>query len=112
MTNSGIKTDRILNALYANCGEEWKQTNDRYVQLSFRKFTKILRKTQIAIDPRTIRLKWELLTDMDVFRSTTKVSTAVDLNAFAGYGYDLTPSKGAHTLTHTHSSEGTEEASE
>ena len=112
MTNSGIKTSRILDALYANCAEEWRQTNDRYVQLSFRKFTKILRKTQIAIDPRTIRLKWELLTDMDIFRSTTKISTAVDLNAFAGYGYDFTPLEGAHTHSHTHSSEGTGEASE
>ena len=111
MTNSGIKTGRILDALYANCGKEWKQTNDRYVQLSFRRFTKILRKTQIAIDPRTIRLKWELLSDMDVFRSTTKISTAVDLNAFAGYGYDFTPLEGAHTHSHTHLTNA-EEASE
>ena len=103
MTNSGIKTGRILDALYANCAEAWRQTNDRYVQLSYRTFTKILRKHQIAIDPRTIRLKWELLTDMDIFKSTTKISTAVDLDRFASYGdYDFTPIPGTHTHTHTH----------
>ena len=111
MTNSGIKTGRILDALYMTCGDQWRQTNDRYVQLSYRTFTKILRKTQIAIDPRTIRLKWELLTDMDIFKSTTKLSTAVDLDIFATYGYDMSPVD-AHTHTHTHKIETTEEASE
>ena len=111
MTNSGIKTDRILDALYANCGEAWRETNDRYVQISFRTFMKILRKHQIAIDPRTIKLKWELLSDMDIFKSTTKISTLVDLDRFASYGYDMTPVKDAHTLTHTHSTNA-EEASE
>lgn len=112
MTNSGIKTSRILDAIYANCAEEWRQTNDRYVHLSYRTFTKILRKTQIAIDPRTIRLKWDLLTDMDIFKSTTKLSTAVDLDIFSTHGYDFSPLEGAHTHSHTHSTEATEEASE
>ena len=109
MTNSGIKTGRILDALYANCAEEWRQTDDRYVHLSFRTFTRILRKHEIAVDMRTIKAKWELLTDMGVFQSTTKISTTVDLDAFALRGdYDFT----VHTHTHTHTLDAAEGVSE
>lgn len=104
MTNNGIKTSAILDAIYEVMSPEWRSHNKAYVKLSYETFTKILRKKQIAMDPRTIRLKWELLADMDIFLNANKLSCIVDLEAFTEQNwtkYDLSPYEDTHTQTHT-----------
>ena len=119
MTNSGIKTGRILDALYEAKAEDWREqrkTDSRtgeYVRLMFSEFGKILRKNEIAIDPRTIKLKWELLMDIGIFPAGNRISAVVDLIAFENYNpkYKLIIDEPCtHTLTHT--SDTTEEAGE
>ena len=109
MTNSGIKTGRILDALYEAKAEEWREqrkTDSRtgeYVRLMFSEFGRILRRNEIAIDPRTVKLKWELLTDIGIFAASNKISAVVDLIAFENYNpkYELIVETGCtHTLTH------------
>ena len=119
MTNSGIKTMAILDALYQEFAEVWREqrkTDSRtgeYVRLMYSDFKRILRKNEIIIDPRTVKLKWELLTDIGIFAASNKISAVVDLFAFENYkpGYELIVETGCtHTLTHT--SDTTEEGCE
>ena len=119
MTNSGIKTGTILDALYDEFAEEWREqrkTDSRtgeYVRLMYSDFKRILRKNEIIIDPRTVKLKWELLTDIGIFAASNKISAVVDLIAFENYNpkYELMTERGC-THTHTHKIETTEEAGE
>ena len=112
MTNNGIKTGLILDALYEAKADEWRsERNDNdYVRLTFADFTKILRKNEIVIDPRTIKLKWELLVDIGIFATANKVSAVVDLIRYETYNpkYHLTGS----THTYIQKPETTTEASE
>ena len=112
MTNNGIKTGLILDALYEAKAEDWRKerNEDDYARLTYSDFTKILRKNEIAIDPRTIKLKWELLTDMGIFVVSNKLSAIVDLIKFECYNakYRLTGS----THTYIQKPETTEEAGE
>ena len=110
MTNSGIKTMAILDALYEAKAEVWREqrkTDSRsgeFVRFMFTDFKKILRMREIAIDPRTIKLKWELLTDIGIFANSNRISAIVDLVAFENYNpkYRLIIETGCtHTLTHT-----------
>ena len=111
MTNNGIKTRLILDALYEAKADEWRRERNEndYARLSYRDFTKILRKNEIVIDPRTIKLKWELLTDMGIFATSNKIAAIVDLIVFESYGrYDLT----RRTHTYIQKPETTGEAGE
>ena len=105
MTNNGIKTSQILDAIYEVMAPEWRSHNKAYVRMSYETFTKILRTKQLAMDPRTIRLKWELLGDMDIFLHPNKYSCIIDLEAFRDQNwvkYDLSPLEDdTHTKTHT-----------
>lgn len=120
MTNSGIKTGRILDALYEAKAEVWREQRKtdsktgEYVRFEYSEFKKILRKNEIATDPRTIKLKWELLTDIGIFAASNKISAIVDLLIFENYNpkYELVINAPCtHTLTHTHLSDA-EEAGE
>lgn len=112
MTNNGIKTGLILDALYEAKADEWRneRNEDDYVRLSFEDFTKILRKNEIVIDPRTIKVKWDLLTDMGIFSTSNKVSAVVDLIRYECYNpkYRLT----GPTHTYIQKPETTGEAGE
>jgi len=111
MTNSGIKTSTILDALYEAKAEDWREQRKtesktgEYVRLSYADFKRIMRRKEIIIDPRTIKLKWELLTDVGIFGASNKISAVVDLVAFENYNpgkYELIVETGCtHTLTHT-----------
>ena len=114
MTNNGIKTSTILDALYKEKAEEWRNAEPAsrgHARLSYSDFSKILRKNEIVIDPRTIKLKWDLLTDIGIFAASNKYSAVVDLVEFenrAPMKYSLLP----YTYTYTQKPEGTQEASE
>ena len=91
MTNNGIKTSRILDVIYKEYAEDWREqrkTDSRtgeYVRLMFSGFSKALRKNELIMDPRTIKLKWDLLTDIGIFAASNKISAVVDLVAFEDY---------------------------
>lgn len=99
MTNNGIKTGLILDALYEAKADEWRKerNEDDYAKLSYADFTKILRKNEIVIDPRTIKVKWDLLTDMGIFAHSSKVSAVVDLIRYECYNAKYRLTGPAHT---------------
>jgi len=99
MTNNGIKTSLILDALYEAKAEEWRaeRTENDYARLTYKDFTKILRAKEIVVDPRTIKVKWDLLTDMGIFANSNKVSAIVDLIRFEVYNPKYTLTGPAHT---------------
>ena len=83
MTNNGIKTAAILDALYQEKADEWRQSQDGgYVSLSYADFKKALMKHEVVVDPRTVRIKWELLTNIGIFAGSNKLKAAVDLVKF------------------------------
>ena len=83
MTNNGIKLTAILDALYQEKADEWRMTQvDDYVRLAYSDFERILMKNEISIDPRTIRLKWKLLTNVGIFAGSNKLTALVDLYQF------------------------------
>ena len=95
MTNNGIKTGLILDALYEAKAEDWRKERDEndYARILYSEFSKIIRKAELVVDPRTVKVKWDLLTDMGIFAHANKVSAVVDLVAFEGYNivkYTLT----------------------
>ena len=112
MTNNGIKTRLILDALYEAKADAWRKERDEndYARIFYTDFTKILRKNEIVIDPRTIKLKWELLTDMGIFATSNKVSAVVDLIVFETYSSRYALTTPAHT--YIQKPETTEEAGE
>jgi hypothetical protein len=112
MTNNGIKTGLILDALYEAKADDWRaeRNDDDYARITYAEFTRILRKNEIVIDPRTVKIKWELLTDIGIFATANKVSAVVDLIRYECYNAKYKLTGPAHT--YIQKPETTTEASE
>lgn len=108
MTNNAIKTERILRAVYKAKRSDWNTRMQEYGKLTFEEFQRILRREDIATDVRTIRNKWEILKDKEIFVLAHNDVTLVDLYVLS----DLLPEctftfhETAHTQnTHTNTIE-------
>lgn len=99
MTNNGIKTQTVLEALEAD-NQDWA-AKPKYARLTFARFVRACHQAEIA-DDRTIRQKWQILIDQDILLSPTKYSAVVDLEAFYDrLGIDYDPQGHADIQTHT-----------
>ena len=99
MTNNGIKTRDVLEALDQD-NPGWQDKNE-FTRLSYREFIRACHQIDIA-DPRTIKQKWEILVDKDILKSATKYCAIVDLRAFFdALGVPYSPQNNTHTHTHT-----------
>ena len=86
MTNNGIKFHQILEALNAEHGD-WMDKHE-FARLTYRDFVRACHQIDIA-DPRTIKVKWEIMQDKDILQSANKYNGIVDLYLF----YDALGSK-------------------
>lgn len=101
MTNNGIKTRRILYALHLE-HIDWIEKCE-YVNLTYRDFKRACHQIDIA-DPRTIKVKWEILQDKDILQDVSESRAKVDLYNFyeaLGEIYLADYKKNTQTDTHT-----------
>ena len=113
MTNNAVKMTAILDALYQDYAEEWRQTqNDGYVRVSYANFEKALMKHEVVVDPRTVRVKWKLLTNIGIFNVSNRLSAVVDLIKFSERNPVAYSFSKAHRYTYIQKPESTEEASQ
>ena len=113
MTNNAVKMTAILDALYQDYAEEWIKTQaDGYARIFYADFEKALMKHEVVVDPRTVRVKWKLLTNIGIFNVSNRLSAVVDLIKFSErnpVAYDFS---NQHIHTYIQKPESTEEASQ
>lgn len=79
MTNNGIKFHQILEALDRE-HPDWMDKHE-FARLTYRDFVRACHQIDIC-DPRTIRVKWEIMQDKDVLQSANKYNGIIDLYLF------------------------------
>ena len=79
MTNNGIRFHSILEAINIE-HLDWMDKNE-YARLTYRDFVRACHQIDIA-DPRTIRVKWEIMQDKDILLNANKYNGIVDLYNF------------------------------
>lgn len=110
MTNNGIKTRDILQALHTE-HMDWMDKHE-FARITYRDFVRACHQIDIA-DPRTIKVKWEILQDKDILKSANKYNAIVDLYNFydalgPAYLADYQASADRHTYTKTETHISTE----
>lgn len=101
MTNNGIKTRDILQALHLE-HMDWMDKYD-FARITYRDFVKACHQIDI-VDPRTIKVKWEILQDKDILKSANKYNGIIDLYNFydaLGPAYLADYQARIHTHTYT-----------
>lgn len=100
MTNNGIKTRDILQALHIE-HLDWMDKHE-FTRLTYRDFVRACHQIDIA-DPRTIKVKWEILQDKDILKSANKYNAIVDLyNFYDALGPAYLADYQARTHIHTY----------
>ena len=79
MTNNGIKFHQILEALDKE-HSDWMDKHE-FARLTYRDFVRACHQIDIC-DPRTIKVKWEIMQDKDILQSANKYNGIVDLYFF------------------------------
>lgn len=79
MTNNGIKFHSILEAIHTE-HLDWMDKHE-FTRLTYRDFVRACHQIDIC-DPRTIRVKWEIMQDKDILQSANKYNGIVDLYLF------------------------------
>lgn len=79
MTNNGITTRAILEAIH-NEHPRWMGKRE-YAVITYREFVRACHQIDIC-DPRTIKVKWEIMQDKDIFENANRNNARVDLYMF------------------------------
>ena len=79
MTNNGIKIRQILDALHTE-HLDWMDKHE-FTRLTYRDFVRACHQIDIA-DPRTIKVKCEIMQDKDILQNANKYNGIVDLYNF------------------------------
>jgi len=114
MTNNGIKTRDILHALHTE-HMDWMDKHE-FVRLTYRDFVRACHQIDIQ-DPRTIKVKWEIMQDKDILQSANKYNAIVDLYMFydalgTKYLADYQARLKTYTDRHTHTKTATQVSTE
>lgn len=110
MTNNGIKTRAILEAIN-NEHLGWMGKRE-YAVITYRDFVRACHQIDI-VDPRTIKVKWEIMQDKDIFENANKHNARVDLYMFyATLGKQYLDDWLACTQTHTDTKTATQVSTE
>ena len=112
MTNNGIKIHQILAAIHIE-HLDWMDKNE-FARLTYRDFVRACHQIDIS-DPRTIKVKWEIIQDKDVLLNANKYNGIVDLYNFyealgPKYLAEYKARVKAHTDRQTHTKTATQVA--